>query len=48
MSRFDKWSTVELKILYADLINKKQKSCDDVELIEKIKIELNRRGVNVD
>lgn len=46
-SRWLKWSKSELKLLYDELNEKKIKSDEDIDTLDEVKEELNRRGVDV-
>jgi len=45
MDRFAKWSTIELKLMLQELEEKKDKSEEDLKMIEGIKDELAKRNI---
>lgn len=45
MDRFAKWSTIELKLMLQELEEKKDKSEEDLQMIEGIKSELAKRNI---
>lgn len=47
MCRWKNWSNIEIKIFYLELVQKKQKSDEDLGLIDSLKKELDKRGVKI-
>ena len=45
LGRFDKWAIIELKLLLKELLDKKIKNDEDLEMIDNVKEELKKRGV---
>lgn len=46
MERFDKWSNIELKLLYKDLTSKKELTREEKKLLEMLLEELKERDLN--
>ena len=46
MGRFDKWSKIELKLLYKELMEKKTLTKEEQKLLEQLLEEMKERGID--